>query len=309
MTETEKKCYLCGETGTATLQEFSWLVKCENCGLIYNPNLKIDPRMVSQNFYSDENVKHRKRIQSSLLKSSRIRWNWLKKRIHINSGHLLEVGCGTGEFLRTAKMAGWTVSGLELSSSFRTAALNWYNLELVSEELSEADFAENIFDIVAMNHVFEHLPDPIDFLVQISRILRPGGWLFIIVPNLSSWTDKLFGKSNPTLIKKDHYFHYNPSTLMNVVSRSLFDIGEVVTHEPPHHIWTSLYGFLGLKMRELHKSSTMVEKNQGSAPGSKIRSNFPYWIGSITSVLLFPFRFWLEKTNQGHEIYLLCRRR
>jgi 2-polyprenyl-3-methyl-5-hydroxy-6-metoxy-1,4-benzoquinol methylase len=309
MIEARNKCYLCGEKMLEILKGFSWLFKCQNCGLVYNPALIIDPWKVSQHFYNDMNVKYRKKIQSVLLKISRIRWNWLIKRLKAISGNLLEVGCGTGEFLRIAKMAGWEVSGLELSSSFRTAALNWYNIELQGAELGQAEFVGNNFDVVALIHVFEHLPDPLEFLNQVSRILKPGGWLFIIVPNLSSWTDNLFGKYNPTLIKMDHYFHYSPSTLRNVISRSFFDVVDVATLEPSHHIWTSLYGFLASKIGISHNLPALVDKNKSVSLGSNIRTNIPYLLGSLSSVFLYPFRFWLEKTNRGHEIYMLCRRR
>jgi len=309
MTEAENTCYLCGEKSLESLQDFSWLVKCRNCGFVYNPNLKLDPREVAHLFYDDANVEHRKKIQNVLLNIAHARWIWLNRWLTGYTGHLLEVGCGTGEFLIKAKLAGWEVDGLELSESFRIAAKNWYDLELRGDELSQAGFEENSFEIVALFHVFEHLLDPLAFLGQVSRVLKPGGWLFIIVPNISSWTDNLFGKSNPTLIKKDHYFHYTPCTLQNIITRSFFDVVEVITHEPSHHIWTSFSGFLALKIRASRNGEVLINQSHDASPTSKIKSNIPYWLGSLVSICLFPFRFWLEKVNKGHEVYLLCRRR
>jgi 2-polyprenyl-3-methyl-5-hydroxy-6-metoxy-1,4-benzoquinol methylase len=309
MNNPDNKCYLCGEKRLEILKGYSWLVECQNCGLVYNPVLVNDPREVSQHFYDDVNVEFRKKIQSVLLKISRNRWNWLDKRVKANTGYLLEVGCGTGEFLDIARLAGWEVYGLELSKSFRTAALNWYNLELQGDELAQAGFKENSFDSVVLFHVFEHLQDPSEFLSQVSHVLKPGGWLFAIVPNNSGWTDNLFGKSNPTLIKKDHFFHYNPTTLQEIVSSNLFEIVEVTTYEPSHHFWTSIYGFLSLKLKPSRNGPTLPDKRQVASRTSNAISNLPYWLGSLSSVCFYPFRFWLQKVDRGHEIYLLCRRK
>lgn len=309
MANPNNRCFLCGEKRLEVVKGYSWLVECHNCGLVYNPELKNDPWEVSQLFYDDVNMEYRKKIQSVLLKISHYRWNWLIQRMGADTGSLLEVGCGTGEFLTTARLAGWEVCGLELSKSFRSAALSWYDLELQGTELGQAGFGVNSFDAVILFHVFEHLQDPFEFLSQVSHILKSGGCLFMIVPNLSSWTDNLFGKSNPTLIKKDHYFHYSPATLQKMVSQNSFDIVEVVTHEPSHHLWTSIYGFLALRIKPLRRVSNQADKSQGASSTSKTISILPYHLGSLSSICLFPFRFWLQKTNRGHEIYFLCRRR
>jgi SAM-dependent methyltransferase len=309
MIEIKNACYLCGEKKLAGFKGFSWLVECRNCGLVYNPALSIDSREVSHRFYGDVNVEHRRKIQSVLLRIARIRWQWLKKRLPVFTGHLLEIGCGTGEFLKTAMASGWDVSGLELSENFRDAAKDWYGLDLQGDELAQAGFADNSFDMVTLLHVFEHLPNPLEFINQISRIVKSGGWLFIAVPSLSSWTDSLFGNSNPTLTKMDHFFHYTPSTLQRVFFRSSFDIVEVVTHEPSHHIWSCLYGFLASKKGTSSNLPAVVEKRPVAMLVSKIKSNTPYWIGTLSSIFLYPLRFWLQKTNRGHEIYLLCRKK
>ncbi len=309
MIEMKNVCYLCGEKRLVGFKGFSWLVECRNCGLVYNPALSIDSREVSHRFYGDVNVEHRRKIRSVLLRIARIRWQWLTKRLPAFAGYLLEIGCGTGEFLKTAMASGWDVSGLELSENFRGAAKDWYGLELQGDELAQAGFADNSFDIVTLLHVFEHLPNPLEFTNQISRILKPDGWLFIVVPNLSSWTDNLFRDSNPTLTKMDHFFHYTPDTLRRIFSQSSFDVVDVVTQEPSHHIWSSLYGFWGSRKRASGNLSSVVEKGSVAMLAGKIKSNTPYWIGTLSSIFLYPLRFWLQKINRGHEIYLLCRKK
>lgn len=301
-------CYLCHEKNLEVLQDFSWLVKCANCGIVFNPHLSIDSREVSNQFYDERNMAHRRKIRSILQRVARSRWRWMQKRIAVPAGSLLEIGCGTGEFLAIARDSGWKVDGLELSKSFRDAARSWYDLELKGQELSQAGLLSGSFDVVALLHVFEHLPNPLDFLTRIAEIVKPGGWLFIVVPNLSSWTDALFGKSSPTLIKRDHFFHYSPDTLKRMVAHTDFTPVDIVTLEPKHHLWTSLYGFLSLRNSSMQDGSVTVARGATASLIGKTKSNLPYWAGAWTSILLFPWRLWLHKTDRGHEIYLLCRR-
>jgi 2-polyprenyl-3-methyl-5-hydroxy-6-metoxy-1,4-benzoquinol methylase len=307
MTKTVTACYLCNEKSLDPLRDFPWLVSCQNCGMVFNPNLSIDARQVSDQFYDELNMEHRRKIKSVLLKTARIRWQWLQKRVSLPTGRLLEIGCGTGEFLAIARDVGWAVEGLELSKSFREAAKTWYDLDLKGEEVFQSEFSEPIFDVVALLHVFEHLPNPLDFLDRVFQLIKPGGWLFIVVPNLSSWTDSLFGKSSPILLKRDHFFHYNHNTLQRMIARSDFTTTDIVTLEPQHHIWTSLYGYLASRVKPAKLTDGQKDQSPGSVT-SKIKSNLPYWAGAITSGLLFPLRSWLRKNNRGHEIFLLCRR-
>jgi 2-polyprenyl-3-methyl-5-hydroxy-6-metoxy-1,4-benzoquinol methylase len=269
--------------------------------------LSINSHEVSNQYYDLQNLEHRWRIQSILLKVARGRWRWLQEKIPPSTGRLLEIGCGTGEFLAVVRDDGWNVSGLELSKSFRDAAKSWYDLDLHAEELSEAGFAPQSFDVVVLLHVFEHLPNPLEFLDQISDILKPGGWLFFVVPNLSSWTDRLFGKSSPTLVKPDHFFHYTPRTLKQTLGISNFALTEMVTLEPKHHVWTSLYGFWSSKFKSSGEESTISQRGSYSSEISKIKAKLPYWAGDFTSIFLFPWRLWLHKMDRGHEIYALCR--
>jgi 2-polyprenyl-3-methyl-5-hydroxy-6-metoxy-1,4-benzoquinol methylase len=308
MINISRECYLCKEKGVEIVPAFPWLVICPSCGIVYNPDQSVDLREVANQFYDDANMVHRGKIQNILLSVAKERWQWLQKRIPLRNGRLLEVGCGTGEFLVMARDAGWQIDGVELSEIFRETASQWYRLELHGKELPQDSYPEATFDLIAMLHVFEHIPDPSRFLQHIHDLLKPGGWLFIIVPNLSSWTDSLFGTSSPTLTKRDHFFHYTENTLKRVAEKSNFNVLYVMTLEPAHHFWTSLYGYLSsLSKKNLDKTG-IQNTGKGFSRVSQIKSNIPYWIGSVTSIFLYPLRLLINRNGKGHEIYLVCRR-
>lgn len=308
MNDVTTACYLCGNPNLEVLNGFSWLVHCQNCGLIYNPALTLDPRDVASRFYDEANVVHRKKIQSVLQKAAKTRWKWLAGSLPRKQGRMLEIGCGTGEFLVAARNAGWRIDALELSEIFRRAAKSWYGLDVRGEELSQANFSPGTFDLIVLLHVFEHLTNPRDFLGQLSAIVKPGGFLFIIVPNVSSWTDNLFATYSPTLSKKDHFFHYDTQSLRAMISQSNFEVTNIFTKEPAHHLWTSLYSFLSIKANTDIKNPSGDGVDGTSSVLSRIKSNLPYLAGGLTSPLLFPLRLWMNRANRGHEIYLLCQK-
>jgi len=102
-------------------------------------------------------------------------------------GRLLEVGCGEGWLLAAAKRAGYDPHGLDFSD----AGLRRHNPELLGaatfgdafEGLEELIAADEAFDVVAMEHVLEHVLDPEGLLKRLPRVLAPGGVVAITVPN------------------------------------------------------------------------------------------------------------------------------
>ena len=71
---------------------------------------------------------------------------------------LLDVGCGTGDFLLAAKQNGWTISGIEPNEQARTIANNKVG-ESVFKTENLNTFKEASFDVITLWHVLEHLPN------------------------------------------------------------------------------------------------------------------------------------------------------
>ena len=96
---------------------------------------------------------------------------------------LLDIGSGPGFLLRTAKDRGWQVLGIEPS---RQAAAHARSLGVqIVEEFFNAETASTLgrFDVVHLNNVLEHVPNPIEILTLARSVLTPGGVLCINVPN------------------------------------------------------------------------------------------------------------------------------
>lgn len=103
-------------------------------------------------------------------------------------GSLLDVGAGTGTFVRVALQCGWDASGIEFNEKSTVVAMEKYDLRLVrgSFYTLERYFAPRSFDLINMNHVYEHILEPISFLRYVTEFLRPGGCVLVTVPNILS---------------------------------------------------------------------------------------------------------------------------
>lgn len=100
-------------------------------------------------------------------------------------GRMLELGCGRGELLVGALNRGWTAFGVEMTETYaQVARLNGVEVECIT--IQDCKSLDVTYDVILLAAVLEHLYDPIETLVRIGKALRPGGLLFIDVPNESS---------------------------------------------------------------------------------------------------------------------------
>jgi SAM-dependent methyltransferase len=104
---------------------------------------------------------------------------------------LLDVGCGQGTFLLEMREAGWDVHGLEPDAGAAAVAAA-AGLRVVTAPIEEASLEPGSFDAVTMNHVIEHLHDPMEALRRCHQALRPGGTLWIATPNLDARGHAMF---------------------------------------------------------------------------------------------------------------------
>lgn len=96
---------------------------------------------------------------------------------------LLDIGCGPGFFLKIAKERGWAVQGIEPS---RQAAAHARSLALdIIEEFFNQRTAGQLgrYDVVHLNNVLEHIPNPLEIVRLARGLLTPGGVLCLNVPN------------------------------------------------------------------------------------------------------------------------------
>lgn len=202
------QCNLCGSRRQRTLFEgrdrlhgepgcFN-VVECQDCGLLYlNPRPSPDEL---DRYYPAGYISYPTAIQDE--KSAIRRWDrqyGLHKRCSQvirrvgGPGRVLDVGCATGIFLDGMRQRGWDAYGVEPSAHAVQYARSRLGLNVTEGFLEDAGFQDAFFDVVTMWDVLEHVPDPRATLAEIARILKPGGWLVLNLPNPESWERRWFG--------------------------------------------------------------------------------------------------------------------
>lgn len=138
-------------------------------------------------------------------------------------GRLLDLGCGTGNFLSAARDAGFDVTGVEFDSSAVRFAREHYGLERVFAERPEdfrAAHAQEQFDIVTFFEVLEHQEHPRQFLSVAKDCLTAGGFLALSVPNRDRWQKGIESLDYPP----NHLTRWSPQSLRNILERNGFEI-------------------------------------------------------------------------------------
>ncbi len=122
---------------------------------------------------------------------------------------VLDIGCGSGEFLEHVHARGYRCTGIELESAARRLQrLDNINIEI--GDISEIAMPESAFDFISLWHVVEHLPHAKRILKKVTRSLRPGGYLALALPNSESIQARLFS---------GHWFHWDPPRHLFLLGR------------------------------------------------------------------------------------------
>lgn len=161
------------------------------------------------------------------LNEARIRLAWISEFTD-DDGVLLEVGSGTGEFVKAADDLGYCVYGIEPSS---WAAERARELGANVETGFLADWQPTHEDIrptlVAMWHTLEHVPEPADLLAEVADVLRPGGVLVLEVPNFDSSEAARLGTAWEGAQPEDHYVQFTTKGIAALLQRTGFEVIEI----------------------------------------------------------------------------------
>ncbi|WP_223550063.1 class I SAM-dependent methyltransferase [Aestuariivivens sp. NBU2969] len=153
-----------------------------------------------------------------------IRTITLKRKLRLinnyarESKNLLDIGCGTGDFLQAAKQKGWNVVGIEPNERARKTANKKINsIVYQPEQLSKIE--DNSFDVITLWHVLEHLPNLYDQIALFKKLLKPNGTLVIAVPNYKSFDATHYKNFWAAYDVPRHLWHFDTASISNLLSR------------------------------------------------------------------------------------------
>jgi 2-polyprenyl-3-methyl-5-hydroxy-6-metoxy-1,4-benzoquinol methylase len=128
------------------------------------------------------------------------------------AARVLDVGCGSGVLLARMQKLGWQVDGVEVDpDGVKAARARGVPVRLGT--LEEQKFPDGHFDAVHSAHVIEHVYDPVGLLRECHRVLKPGGTLVVLTPNIKSSGHKHFGSAWLNLDPPRHLVLFSQATL------------------------------------------------------------------------------------------------
>jgi len=140
--------------------------------------------------------------------------------IGVPPGRVLDIGCGSGQFLRALRFFGWEVAGVEIGDVAAETARQTLDGPVFVGDVHDAGFEPDSFDFVHMSHVIEHMADPVKSMRAVADLVRPGGLVYIEAPNLDSWNVKRCGAYWFPYEAPRHLHMFSPTTLTRIIEEA-----------------------------------------------------------------------------------------
>lgn len=172
------------------IEEQFLIVRCKKCSLVYLGNPP-DEFGIYEDYYDKSAPEKDEYSESSNEPRYAELYSINNQRIAViksmrPGGSLLDIGCGRGMFVKTARDEGYEAYGIDISERAVQYAIQQFDVNAKVTTLSEMTRTGKRFDIITLWHVLEHFPDPVVELKRVRSILTEGGLVFVEVPNLRS---------------------------------------------------------------------------------------------------------------------------
>lgn len=216
------------------------IVQCSNCGLRFT-NPRPVPADLGKYYQSPDYISHsnsKKGLFHSIYQLIRKYTLSRKYRLigqHAKGKHILDIGCATGEFLNFMKSKGWVTRGIEPDEAARKQAILRYDLS-VGDENHLKELGNDLFDVITLWHVLEHVSDLQQRMTDLYRLLKPGGLLVIAVPNPESGDAVKYGSFWAGYDVPRHLYHFTQGSMTFLLDRFSFTLEKILPMK-----WDSFY--------------------------------------------------------------------
>lgn len=202
------RCRVCDSVTTLCAQRRDvFLYRCQVCGFVSGkPARWIEPDQYYESYHCGP---------APPAPEARYR-EWLSRaEATVGQGRLLEVGAGSGGFVRVARARGWRVDATEISKSGVEALLGTGATVFAGDVLA-AGYPDKQFDMVVSLEVLEHVSAPLRYLREFWRVTRPGGLLLLTTPNFNGLSRRYLSVQW-RVIAPEHLGYFTPATLSHAL--------------------------------------------------------------------------------------------
>ncbi len=242
-------CNVCGMDRFKTVAcEGGWTIGCcRNCGLVYvNPTAIFKP---NHEFSKISKEFQYTRFQSLHLSAEII--DFEKRQLLENLALLekfsgcsfseirfLDVGCGSGASVRAATDLGWNAVGIDIDPELVQKGREEFQVDLRCTTLLDEHLEDEQYHFIRLRDVIEHLPNPFEVLIEIKRLLVPGGGVLVSSPNegsLPTVLRRICGCKVRTVatVPPPHHLHgFKKSTLKRIFERSGLKVHQISSTTP-----------------------------------------------------------------------------
>lgn len=270
--ESEKtKIHLWLKDEFLTKEEFQ-IHECLNCGLLFTeprpPKEKIGDFYKSEDYYSHkENNKGFIPKIYETIKSVNLKTKFKMATKGMNTGTVLDIGCGVGDFLHTMEINGWKTVGIEPSEEAKTIAKKRMKGHLYApDEINQ--LPNESFDLITMWHVLEHVDDLRSEIKQLERLLKKGGRLVLALPNFKSHDAQYYKEYWAAYDVPRHLNHFCKTSIHNIFKNSTLN-----WIETKKLIWDAYYISFMSEQYKRHSLALLKGAITGFISNLKARKN------------------------------------
>lgn len=203
------------------------IIECGHCHLLYT-SPRPAPELMGKYYKSDDYYSHKQNRHGlvprayEFVKSFNVK-NKVKLAIGgLPSGHLLDIGCGVGDFLLGAKRQGWEICGIEPSEDAAAIASDRLGFTPMPPSRS-TELADASFDVITLWHVLEHVDNLRWQVDELQRLLRPRGRLVIALPNYRSFDGQYYGEKWAAWDVPRHLNHFSEPVIRSIITSAGFN--------------------------------------------------------------------------------------